>query len=125
MPSRPPSIRVVPRAKRESRKWKQNPEGSRLTGRKLQRRNKRILERDQYTCQNVQCGHVGIDLHVDHKVPIARGGTDEDSNLQALCIGCNQAKGLAESRGEVLPDPTDFDPARVRYGAKHWSNRGG
>ena len=32
-------------------------------------------------------------LVVDHIIPICRGGTSEDNNLQALCIGCNQKKG--------------------------------
>lgn len=30
--------------------------------------------------------------HVDHIVPLARGGTDERSNLQALCARCNKSK---------------------------------
>ena len=31
--------------------------------------------------------------HLDHIQPIARGGTDHPSNLQALCARCNLAKG--------------------------------
>lgn len=33
------------------------------------------------------------ELVVDHKVPIARGGSCEESNLQALCAPCNRSKG--------------------------------
>ena len=32
-------------------------------------------------------------LQIDHKVPIALGGTDESSNLQVACQDCNSRKG--------------------------------
>ena len=35
---------------------------------------------------------------VDHILPRAQGGTDEESNLQALCAACHSRKTLAESR---------------------------
>ena len=34
----------------------------------------------------------GATLHVDHKVPVSKGGTDELSNLQTLCSDCNLNK---------------------------------
>ena len=46
---------------------------------------RRILERDNHTCQQchgTQCGN--LDLRVDHIIPIAEGGTDADENLQTL-----------------------------------------
>jgi hypothetical protein len=33
-----------------------------------------------------------ISLHVDHIVPVAKGGTDEISNLATLCSDCNIGK---------------------------------
>ena len=33
------------------------------------------------------------DIHIDHIVPLARGGTSELENLQAVCAGCNMRKG--------------------------------
>jgi len=33
--------------------------------------------------------------HMDHVTPLSKGGPDEESNLQALCPPCNQAKGAA------------------------------
>lgn len=53
----------------------------------------RILKRDKYSCQ--KCGAAGpdIEVEVDHIVPVMRGGSDEDSNLQTLCYRCNRGKG--------------------------------
>lgn len=31
--------------------------------------------------------------HVDHIVPVARGGANDPSNYQALCARCNKSKG--------------------------------
>lgn len=69
--------------------------GSGRGGRPWRRKREAILQRDKYTCQ--RCGIVTIDLEVDHIVNIAQGGTEDDSNLQALCIPCHQAKTAAES----------------------------
>ncbi len=32
-------------------------------------------------------------LEIDHKTPISRGGSEDESNLAATCLGCNRAKG--------------------------------
>lgn len=55
----------------------------------------RILMRDNYTCQI--CGLSRKDephlaLHVDHIVPVSKGGKTIDSNLQCLCWQCNLKK---------------------------------
>lgn len=55
----------------------------------------RILERDAGLCQ--QCGHPGNE--VDHKLPKAMGGTDDEENLQVLCNPCHSAKTARESGG--------------------------
>lgn len=31
--------------------------------------------------------------HIDHKIPSSRGGTDDASNIQAVCARCNRRKG--------------------------------
>ena len=52
-----------------------------------------VFKRDNYTC--VECGarrDDGATLHVDHKIPVSKGGTDELSNLQTLCSDCNLNK---------------------------------
>jgi 5-methylcytosine-specific restriction endonuclease McrA len=52
-----------------------------------------VAERDNWTCQ--ECGRpvTRRDLHIDHVVPRAAGGSDEPSNLQVLCEPCNLKKG--------------------------------
>lgn len=64
----------------------------RLRGRALQSRNARIACRDLYTCR--ACGRVvdACDGQVDHRVPLAFGGSDEDANLQWLCTPCHRSK---------------------------------
>ncbi len=32
-------------------------------------------------------------MDVDHIIPKARGGVDDDENLQLLCSSCNRIKG--------------------------------
>lgn len=64
-------------------------------GRPWRRIRDAILLRDKYTCQ--ECGHIGTDLEVDHIVNVAQGGTDDDTNLQSLCIPCHKIKTAAES----------------------------
>ncbi|MBF6573744.1 HNH endonuclease [Nocardia farcinica] len=53
----------------------------------------RIRRRDKRTCQ--LCGKPG--WQVDHRIPVAAGGTDDDTNLWVLCDGCHQAKTQAEA----------------------------
>ncbi len=48
-----------------------------------------VLHRDNHICR--RCGRPAS--HIDHITPIAAGGTDHPSNLQALCGVCNLAKG--------------------------------
>lgn len=53
----------------------------------------RIKIRDNYTCQI--CGKYMPDevgLHVDHIVPVSKGGKTIESNLQVLCSKCNGKK---------------------------------
>jgi hypothetical protein len=49
-----------------------------------------VFKRDRYRCRI--CGRSGIELEVDHKVPVAQGGSDALDNLQTLCFDCNRGK---------------------------------
>ncbi len=50
---------------------------------------KAVIERDRI------CQYCGMDenLHVDHIIPMVRGGKAVMNNLQALCASCNTSKG--------------------------------
>ncbi len=53
----------------------------------------RIKKRDNYTCQI--CGRYMPDcvgLHIDHIIPISKGGKSVESNLRVLCSACNLHK---------------------------------
>lgn len=54
----------------------------------------KIKIRDNYTCQ--LCGKYMPDevgLHIDHIIPIVKGGKSIPSNLRVLCSKCNGKKG--------------------------------
>lgn len=64
-----------------------------------------VLERDDYTCRYcgqrhfpprrprgwMERGETAL-LHVDHVVPISKGGTDDLDNLVTACVSCNLSK---------------------------------
>lgn len=49
-----------------------------------------VKKRDGTICQ--YCGHPAPDGHVDHKIPLSRGGTDSLDNLVWACPDCNLSK---------------------------------
>lgn len=56
----------------------------------------KIKQRDNYTCQI--CGASALNeknllIEIDHVIPISKGGTTTEGNLQALCWRCNRTKG--------------------------------
>lgn len=56
-----------------------------------------ILKRDGYRCQ--LCGKSqtdGATIHIDHRIPLAKGGANEDDNLWTLCDVCNLGKSASD-----------------------------
>jgi DNA-binding transcriptional MerR regulator len=54
-----------------------------------------VLERDQYHC--VYCGRSpkttpGLEVVVDHIIPLEKGGTNDMTNLATSCFECNEGK---------------------------------
>lgn len=51
-----------------------------------------VLRRSGFACH--YCGRTPPEavLQVDHKVPLALGGTNDDENLIAACTACNLGK---------------------------------
>lgn len=59
------------------------------------RTRRKVMERDRFQC--VDCGRSPQNdpscvLHIDHRLPVSKGGTDAMDNLQTLCDWCNLGK---------------------------------
>ena len=61
----------------------------------------KILKRDNFKCKLCGRGSDETTLHIDHVVPLSKGGSSKTSNLQVLCRECNQGKGAKEMKKEV------------------------
>jgi ATP adenylyltransferase len=66
-----------------------------------------VLKRAKYRCELCGVSAEFKALEVDHIVPRNHGGSDDESNLQALCYSCNATK---RDR-----DDTDFRGMSLRY----------
>ena len=61
------------------------------------------VKKELYKAQTGKCMYCGrkpgIDLmDIDHKNPMAKGGSDQKRNLQLLCRTCNTRKGATTDR---------------------------
>ena len=61
------------------------------------------LKREIFKVQNGKCMYCGrkpgMDLmDIDHKNPVAKGGSDQKRNLQLICRTCNTRKGATTDR---------------------------
>lgn len=73
-----------------------------------------IFKRDHYRCQI--CGRNAQDdavkLEMDHKIPRAKGGSDDPSNLWTLCFDCNRGKRDNETTNRHRPRSPHQSPVR-------------
>ncbi len=60
-----------------------------------------ILSRDGWVCS--YCGQDAKE--VDHIIPVAHGGTDDEANLTAACVKCNRSKGTKAKPGKAQHGP--------------------
>lgn len=51
-----------------------------------------VLERDGYRCRYCGADAADAKLHVDHRMPVAKGGTNDYANLVTACVDCNLGK---------------------------------
>jgi len=54
------------------------------------------IKRGWFSFGRTKCKRCGstTDLHVDHRRPLSKGGTNRLGNLQWLCRACNLRKGV-------------------------------
>lgn len=108
MPCLPTSHR--PPAPKPAR-WGADKVARKLTGRPWRRLREQVLQRDSYLCQRcLALGRYQEASEVDHIIPVAKGGSDQLSNLAAICTPCHKAKtagegGRASTHPEWLPKP--------------------
>ncbi len=53
---------------------------------------KYVFERERYCCKSCGRSDQQTELTIDHIIPLARGGSNDISNLQTLCRRCNTRK---------------------------------
>lgn len=91
-----------------------------------------VFKRDSFRCS--YCGRTPPDvvLHVDHVIPVAEGGTNDEGNLTTSCQACNLGKG-ARQLGSVpapLKPPGETEQrerleqlAAYREWIREWNNQ--
>jgi 5-methylcytosine-specific restriction protein A len=96
--------------------WSTESRHKRGYGNDWDKLRKRILLRDNGLCQCQYCqgGKIKLTLasQVDHIIPKAKGGTDAESNLQAINAECHKRK-TAEENGGTYRD-------RIKIGVDGW-----
>ena len=99
MPTRPPLHRVnSPRAKRHTLRQSDPERTERLRGRKAVVLRQRRLMAEPLCRHCYAKGRIAAATVPDHIIPLHKGGSDEDSNIQCLCGPCHKAKTSQEIR---------------------------
>lgn len=96
-----PTLATVPNRLKSTAQLGPKPDafGQGRGGRPWRRLREQILQRDGYCCQTCSReGRVQVAHEVDHVVNIAAGGTDDPSNLEAICTDCHRKKTQQEAR---------------------------
>lgn len=73
-----------------------NRRESKKTGTISKIRIKRLLSLQRRKCYYCGTPFINSDFHVDHIIPLAKGGTNTDDNIQLLCPRCNLSKGAKD-----------------------------
>lgn len=82
--------------------WPTSSRHSRGYGAAWDKLRLRILARDLHLCQPCKRkGRATPATQVDHIVPKAKGGTDDEANCQSICADCHMVKTAVENRGKL------------------------
>jgi 5-methylcytosine-specific restriction endonuclease McrA len=106
MAKRPPRLNQRKSAGKRTSNWSQpyrKSAAERGYGSEWRKKRRRIIERDKGLCQPcLRQGRTTLATEVDHKIPKAEGGTDDDENLEAICdqvpFRCHSIKTAKESQ---------------------------
>ena len=83
----PEKVRAVKRVAQQNRRARKKQNGGRLSTGLVKRLL--VLQKGKCTCCALP---LGKDFHLDHKMPLALGGANDDSNIQLLRRECNIKK---------------------------------
>lgn len=84
------------------RRWREANKEKRYAHNTARRRAQRTkLKLELIKAQNGKCAYCRVklraeDMHVDHIHPLSKGGSNERSNLQLTCSGCNLRKNAKD-----------------------------
>lgn len=70
-----------------------------------------VLRRDEQTCQYCGAKAPEVELHIDHVVPMALGGSDKPDNLVAACRDCNTGKASISPDSPLVQHVSDHAAA--------------
>jgi 5-methylcytosine-specific restriction enzyme A len=73
------------------------PEVTRIRGRELQRRRAQLFASHPWCARCLDEGRRTRATIRDHIVPLAEGGTEDETNIQGLCLDCSDLKTVGES----------------------------
>jgi 5-methylcytosine-specific restriction protein A len=68
----------------------------RIRGEALQKLRRRIFREHPLCVSCQQIGKVREAKELDHIIPLFKGGSDDDDNLQGLCVECHRKKSAAD-----------------------------
>lgn len=74
----------------------------RTRGRRWMAIRSSILSRDPLCVECLKQDRVTASQEVDHIVPLSRGGTDDEENLQGLCVDCHKVKSAGPAAKPVI-----------------------
>ena len=99
----------------------------RIRGRKWMAIRERIFRRDCGLCQRCsRAGKVKQGTQIDHIKALANGGSNDDDNLEVICVACHEVK-TTEDIGDATKVTTGLDgwPAEIQPGrGPVWRRKG-
>jgi len=57
---------------------------------------------------------MGLTLHIDHIIPVSKGGTNEEANLVTACDQCNLGKGAKIIGADKIPNIKEVNEALTK-----------